>query len=207
MVGLISFFLLVLAAVFALIPKPVFRILRTVLMIAGLFFNFVVRLINAGAIFGRLDFSYAPSVLNGAVYVFSQLAVLLLLVYYLVFRHNKKLKSKRSIAIALMSLVIVLYVACFVMECVLLMKYRMNIDLSRKFTVISRLLYCLSFVGIAVNFMLPVQEIEAPDDLMDQPTDDELLFSATESSAKKSKKKITSTKKRLPTDFDDDFVI
>ena len=88
-----------------------------------------------------------------------------------------------------MAFVIVLYVACFVIECVLLMKYRMNIDLSRRFTVISRFFYCLSFVGMAVNFMLPVQEIEAPDDLMDQPTDDDILFSTSESSAKKSRKK------------------
>ena len=90
MVGLISYFLLALAAVFALIPKTAFRIMRTVLMIAGLFINFAVRLTNAGAVFGRLDFSKTPSVLNGAVYVFSQLAVLLLLAYYLVLRHNKK---------------------------------------------------------------------------------------------------------------------
>ena len=138
--------------------------------------------------------------------------------------------------IALMAFVIVLYVACFVIECVLLMKYRMNIDLSRRFTVISRFFYCLSFVGMAVNFMLPVQEIEAPDDLMNQPpadellfsaagsskkkskkknknmrkglpTDDELLFSTTESSKKKSKKKNKNMKKRLPSDYDDDFVL
>ena len=189
MVGLISYFLLALAAIFALIPKTVFRIVRTVLMIAGLFMNFAVRLTNAGAVFGRLDLSKTPSVLNGAVYVFSQLAVLLLMAYYLVLRHNKKLNSKRKIVIALMAFVIVLYVACFVIECVLLMKYRVNIDLSRRFTVISRFFYCLSFVGMAVNFMLPVQEIEAPNDLMNQPPADELLFSAAGSSKKKSKKK------------------
>ena len=59
---------------------------------------------------------------------------------------------------------------------------------------------------IAYHTYLAV-EIEAPDDLMDQPTDDDILFSTSESSAKKSRKKNTSTKKRLPTDFDDDFVI
>lgn len=207
MVGLISYFLLALAAVFALIPKTAFRIMRTVLMIAGLFMNFAVRLTNAGAVFGRLDLSKTPSVLNGAVYVFSQLAVLLLLAYYLVLRHNKKLNSKRKIVIALMAFVIVLYVACFVIECVLLMKYRMNIDLSRRFTVISRFFYCLSFVGMAVNFMLPVQEIEAPDDLMNQPPADELLFSAAGRNKKKSKKRNKNMKKRLPSDYDDDFVL
>ncbi len=39
------------------------------------------------------------------------------------------------------------------------------------------------------------------------PTDDELLFSTTESSKKKSKKKNKNMKKRLPSDYDDDFVL
>ncbi|MEE0840983.1 MAG: hypothetical protein U0L72_10655 [Acutalibacteraceae bacterium] len=94
-----------------------------------------------------------------------------------------------------MSFVIVLYVACLIMECVLLMKYRMNIDLSRKFTVISRFLYCIGFVSIAVNFMLPVQKLEDTDNLMNQPPeDDDLLFSTSESNEKNNLKQIRTSK-------------
>ena len=176
-------------------------------MIGGLSLNFIIRLLNAGAMFGMLNFAYVPSVLNCAIYVFSQLAELLLLVYYVFFRHNPKLNSKRKLVIFLMSFVIVLYVACLIMECVLLMKYRMNIDLSRKFTVISRFLYCIGFVSMAVNFMLPVQELEDPNDLMNQPPDDDLLFPTSESSANKQKKTNKNKQKRLPSDYDNDFVL
>ena len=96
------------------------------------------------------------------------------------------------------------------MECVLLMKYRMNIDLSRKFTVISRFLYFIGFAGIAVNFMLPVHKVSKSNDFMNQPPeDDDLLFSTSESSAKKqNKKKADKNKqKRLPSDYDNDFVL
>lgn len=189
-----------------MIPKPAFRILRTVLMIGGLALNFIIRLSNAGAMFGMLNFAYVPSVLNCAIYVFSQLAELLLLVYYVFFRYNPKLNSKRGLVIFLMSFVILLYAACLVMECVLLMKYRMNIDLSRKFTVISRFLYFIGFASVAVNFMLPVKEPEDPNDLMNQPPeDDDFLFSTSESSAEKPNKNAKNVP--LPTDYDNDFVL
>lgn len=209
LLGIISFLCLAFAAMFTLIPKRAFRKLRTVLMIGGLVLNFSIRLFNAGAMFGLLNFAYVPSVLNCAVYVFSQLAELLLLVYYVFFRHNKKLNSKRKFVIALMSFVIVLYIACFVMECVLLIKYRINIDLSRRMTVISRILYCIGFVSIAVNFMLPVHKVSKSDDFTNQPTDDELLFSSTESSTKKPDRKAKNKykQKRLPNDYDNDFVL
>ena len=89
------------------------------------------------------------------------------------------------------------------------MKYRMNIDLSRKFTVISRFLYFIGFAGIAVNFMLPVHKVSKSNDFMNQPPEDDLLFSTSESSAKKQNKKKTNKnkQKRLPSDYDNDFVL
>lgn len=50
--------------------------------------------------------------------------------------------------------VIALYVLSFIAECVMLIGYRINIDFSLKLTLISRLLYCVSFVGTAVSLML-----------------------------------------------------
>ena len=75
--------------------------------------------------------------------------------------------------------------------------------------VISRFLYCIGFVSIAVNFMLPLQKLEDTDDLMNQPPEDDLLFSTSESSAKKQNKKKTNKnkQKRLPSDYDNDFVL
>ncbi len=205
--GLIPFILLIAASVFALIPVPAFRIIRTVFMIAGLSLYIAVRFVNASAVFGRMDFADIPSVLNCAIFVFSQAAKLVLLFYYVVFRRNQKLNSKRKAVIVLMLFVIVMYVLCLILECVLILKYGSNIDLSRKFTLISRFLYCSGFVSIAVSFMLPVREIQDPNDSMNQPADDDLLLSTSETNQKKPKNKNKNKRKRLPTDYDDDFVL
>ena len=224
MLGIISFFFLAMAAVFTLIPKPVFRILRTVLMIGGLGLNFGIKLLNAPGMFGALDFNNILSVLNCGVYVFSQLAELLLLIYYLTFRHNQRLNSNRKAVIIMMSVVIALYLSCLVMECVLIIKYRMNIDLSGKFTLLSRFLYFAGYVSIAVNFMLPVQEIDDPDDMMNKPpADSDLMFSVSESSIDKNEAKKplpegyandlkfshseNNTDNSLPEGYDDDLLI
>lgn len=205
MLGIISFLCMAFAAIFALIPKPGFRIVRTVLMISGLALNFGIKLFNAGDIFGRLNFSDITSVLCFAIYIFSQLAELLLLFYYIVFRHNQKLNSKRKTVIAMMSVVILLYVSCLVIDCVLILKYHVNIDLSLKFTLLSRFLYFAGYVGIAVNFMLPVQAIKDPNDLMNRPpADNDLMFSVSEGSMEKPDK--SEMEKPLPEGYDNDFI-
>lgn len=74
--------------------------------------------------------------------------------------------------------------------------------------VISRFLYCIGFVSIAVNFMLPLQKLEDTDDLMNQPPeDDDLLFSTSESNEKNQIKTNKNKQKRLPSDYDNDFVL
>lgn len=205
LLGIIPFLFLVAATVFALIPGQAFRITGTVFMITGLLLNFSLRLVNAGSVFGRLDFADIPSVLNCAVYVFSQTAKLILLVYFLVFRRSQKLNSKRKTVIFLMSVVIALHVLCFILECVLIMKYGMNIDFSRKFTLLSKLLYCSGFVSLAVGFMLPVQEITDPDNLLNQSQKDEdFMFSVPESGEEQTD---NNNNEYLPASYDDDFVL
>lgn len=74
--------------------------------------------------------------------------------------------------------------------------------------VISRFLYCIGFVSIAVNFMLPLQKLEDTDDLMNQPPEDDyLLFSTSESNKKNQIKTNKNKQKRLPSDYDNDFVL
>ena len=63
----------------------------------------------------------------------------------------------------LMSFVIALYVVCLVSECILLIKYRIYIDLGLKSTVASRFCYYFAFIGMAVGFMLPKMGQDASD--------------------------------------------
>ena len=61
--------------------------------------------------------------------------------------------------------------------------------------VISRFLYCIGFVSIAVNFMLPVHKVSKSNDFMNQPpVDDDLLFSTSESNKKTKLKQIRTSK-------------
>ena len=128
LIGIIFYLFITAASFFALVHKTGLRIARSVLLIAGLLLLFGIKLFNASAIFGSLDFANAPSVLRCAVYVVSQLGTIMLAVYYLFFRHNKKINSKRKLIVALMAFVIVLYVSVLIMECVLIMNYRVNIE-------------------------------------------------------------------------------
>ncbi len=164
LLGIVVFLCFSAASFFALVPKTAFRIARTALLIAGLTFNFIFKLFNAQVVFSTLDFSYLPSILNCAVFIFSELGLLILLVYYLFFRLSMKKRSKRKaktrkkLSAILMSVVILLFVLCLVMECVLLLRFNMNIDLGLNTTFVSRFLYCFAFVGMAIGFMLPNTE-------------------------------------------------
>lgn len=73
--------------------------------------------------------------------------------------------------------------------------------------VISRFLYCIGFVNIAVNFMLPLQKLEDTDDLMNQPPEDDYLLFSTSESNKNQIKTNKNKQKRLPSDYDNDFVL
>lgn len=195
LMGIILYLFITAASFFAIVQKPGLRIVRSVLLIAGLLLLFAARLFNVPAIFGRLDFADTPSVLNCAVYVFSQLGTIIFAVYYLFFRHNKRINSKRKLVVLLMTFVIILYVAVLIMECVLILKYRVNIDLSGKYTVLGRLLYCAGFVGMAVSFMLPIEVFSPSVEMMNQVSDEDSFVFST---PKKNKSHSDKDKKRNP---------
>ena len=93
--GIILFIFISVSTVFAIIPRPVFRVLSSVLLIVGLSLNIIFKLTNAVAVFERLNFAVIPSVLNCAVYVGSQVAAFVLLLYFVVFRRREKVGAKR----------------------------------------------------------------------------------------------------------------
>ena len=62
LIGIIFYLFITAASFFALVQKIGLRIARSVLLIAGLLLLFGIKLFNASAIFGSLDFAKAPSV-------------------------------------------------------------------------------------------------------------------------------------------------
>lgn len=156
LIGIGIYVFITAASFLALVHFSRIRVLRSVLLLVGLLTLFVMRLLNAPGYVAMLTYSInVPSVLNFAVYVVSQLCTLMLVVYYLVFRTNNKMKSKLKVSRVLMTIVIVLYALNLVMECILILKYRMNIEYGRILTSLSRVLFFIGYVGTAVNFMLP----------------------------------------------------
>lgn len=161
-IGITLFALITLSSFLSLTSNSAVRITRIVLLTAGLAGNMMMKLLNIPTIFGALNFSYIPSVLRCGIYILSQLGTLIILIYYLAIRRNKNIQppTKRKLSFALMSIVIVFFVACLIMELVMMLKYRLSITVSLSSTVISRFFYCFGFVGIAVGFMLPPSQIE-----------------------------------------------
>ena len=154
-IGIVIFVLITAASFLALTHNRIVKVLRIILLTLGLSANFIIKLTNIPAVFGALDFSQIPSVLNCGVYIGAQLGTIILLAYYLIIRRNSKIKNKRPVTVIFMSLVIALFVLCFIMECVLMFKYHIGINVNLPLTLLSRICYCFGFVGTAIAFMLP----------------------------------------------------
>lgn len=161
LLGIICFVMITVATFFSLSNKKGLLLMHMILLIGGLMMNFFIKLSNIPTIFSDLDFKVLPSVLCCLVYIFAQVGAVLLAAYFLAIRNKKETMVERKLTYILMSIVIVLYVAAFAMECVLIIKYRVNIDLDRRlFTLLSRAAYCAGFVGTAIGFMLPAPYID-----------------------------------------------
>lgn len=154
--GVIVFVIITVASFFALLHRGILRRLRSSLLTAGLVMNAILLLSNVTELFGSLNSADTATVLRFAVFVCSELSMLILLLYYLLIRQRSGASRKRSQTVGLMSGVIVLLVVSFVMECVLMLQYGEGVQMSLAGSVAGRLLYCLGFVGTAIGFMLPV---------------------------------------------------
>ena len=158
LIGIVLYLFITLAAYFDFSGKNSFWMLHSIFLVTGLVLLFALRMLNLPGMISSFRIDNMPSVLNIAVYAFTQLGTLILVAGFLLLRTRLKKKTMVRLTIILMIAVIVLFVLSFIMECVLLLVYRSNIDLSRKFTLISRFLFCAAFVGTAVSFMLPVPD-------------------------------------------------
>ena len=155
LIGVVFYLLITVAAYFDISEKFGLWVAHLVLLVIGLTALFVTRLLNIPAIFGALDFSKLPTVLNCALYILTQLGTLVLIMSFLMLKADLTRRQMQKLINILMTIVIVIYTICFVLECVLILKYRMNIDSIRIVTLFSRVLYLLGYVGTAVSLMLP----------------------------------------------------
>lgn len=181
-IGIVCYTFLAAASVFSLIHQRGIRILRSVLFVAGLAGLFFMRLLSVARVFGALDFSFFPSVLNCSEYLASQLGTLVLLLYYLAVRTNKYIKNKRRVTIIMMVFVIAFFGLGLISEWTLRAKYGYNIDSTLQLTLISRVVYFCGFALTALNFMLPPTKVESEAEqyIIKEQSEAEILVSSSD---------------------------
>ena len=181
-IGIVCYTFLAAASVFSLIHQRGIRILRSVLFVAGLAGLFFMRLLSVARVFGALDFSFFPSVLNCSEYLASQLGTLVLLLYYLAVRTNKYIKNKRRVTIIMMVFVIAFFALGLISEWTLRAKYGYNIDSTLQLTLISRVVYFCGFALTALNFMLPPTKVESEAEqyIIKEQSEAEILVSSSD---------------------------
>lgn len=155
LIGIAFYLILTVASFLDFSEKDSVWVAHSVLMVGGLILLFTMRLLSIGTVFGNVSFANPPSVLNAVVYILSQLGTLVLVAGYLMIRADLTEKQMQRVIITLMTIAIVLFTLHFILECVLMIKYRMNIEQNLKYTLISRVLYYFGFAGTACCFMLP----------------------------------------------------
>lgn len=155
LIGIAFYLILTVASFLDFSEKDSVWVAHSVLMVGGLILLFTMRLLSIGTVFGNVSFANPPSVLNAVVYILSQLGTLVLVAGYLMIRADLTEKQMQRVIITLMTIAVVLFTLHFILECVLMIKYRMNIEQSLKLTLVSRVLYFVGFAGTAFCFMLP----------------------------------------------------
>ena len=160
LIGIVFYLAITVAAFLHFSEKFSVWMAHSVLLVVALILLFITRLLSIGTVFGNLSFANPATVLNAAAYILSQLGTLVIVSGYIMLRADLTERQMKKLSIVLMSVAIALYVLCFIAECVMLIKYRFNIDLSLTFTLISRIWYFLGFAGTAFCFILPVPKRE-----------------------------------------------
>ena len=85
----------------------------------------------------------------------AQIETLVLLADYMVARSKMKEKKRFKITAFMTVILILMYISCLMIECLLMFRYHTNIDLRLDLALISRILYCFAFIGATVCLMFP----------------------------------------------------
>lgn len=160
LIGIVVYLLISIASFLDISQKYNVWVAHIIIMVVGLLTLFIMRLLNAGAVFEAVDPSYSPSVMYCTVYVLSQIGTLFIIVGYLMFRADLSQKRMQILMIVIMTATILMYAVAFILEAILLIKYRLIVDISVRYTLLSRLLFFVGFAGRAFCIMLPAPKRE-----------------------------------------------
>ena len=168
-IGIVFYLLLTVAAYLDFSEKNTVWVAHSILLITGLILLFAMRLLNISAILESLSSGHPAIVMYFVVYILTQLGTLVLIAGYLTLSADITERIKQRALIILMTVAIVMFAAVLVLECILMLKYGMNIEISLKVTLVSRVMF---FLGIACSLMLP-----APDKKPSEPQEGQYVYS------------------------------
>ena len=171
-IGIVFYLLLTVAAYLDFSEKNTVWVAHSILLITGLILLFAMRLLNISAILESLGSGHPAIVMYFVVYILTQLGTLVLIAGYLILSADITERIKQRALIILMTVAIVMFAAVLVLECILMIKYGMNIEISLKVTLVSRVMFFLGFAGIACSLMLP-----APDKKHSEPQEGQYVYS------------------------------
>lgn len=160
LIGVFCYLLITIASFLMFADNRKAATARTILFVGAMLFLVFYRLLSIPGLFGRLSMSDPVSVMSCAVYVLSQLGSIGLVVYYVTLRTNEDFGKMQTLRKVLSFIIAAFYLACLIMELVLITKYHENIELSMKLTLLSRFLYFFGFGGTAICLMLPALLVE-----------------------------------------------
>lgn len=129
---------------------------RRIVFIIALLAVVLLKLRLTGSVIAFLDFTgeYAfLFALYGAAFFMSQMALIILLVYYTFIRRNMPLYPKLSVILPISAMI--LFILSFAAEILLFAIYRFGVEDSMIRTLFSRPVFYLGFIGLSAYFLYP----------------------------------------------------
>ena len=132
-----------------------FLTIRRVVMLVDLVTAFVIKLFVAGRVFATLDITKLETIFYVGAYLFTQLALLIILLYYALIRKSLPVFPKASVILLITSAAFLLISLVF--EALLFFIYNVGLEGNAIRTLVSRPILYFGFIGLSLSFLYPPQ--------------------------------------------------
>lgn len=133
-----------------------FLIARNALFIIVLFVIFALKVRMIGQVINYIDFSKTETLVYGAAYLMTQLALLFLFIHYAFTLRNLPRFYKAPLVLPILALV--LFIGSFILEAILYFVYGIGLEANLLRTAVSRPMFYLGFIGLSIYSLFPLQK-------------------------------------------------
>lgn len=133
-----------------------FLIARNTLFIIVLLVIFVLKMRMIGQVIDYIDFSKTETLVYGAAYFMTQLALLFLFIHYAFTLRTLPRFYKAPLVLPILALI--LLICSFILEAILYFVYGTGLEANQLRTAVSRPVFYLGFIGISIYSLFPLQK-------------------------------------------------